>query len=136
MTVRRFVRAARDAAIPGTKRPFGRSVPSTPYAVSSIPRQMFTAYYILAVSFGVCATLISLYAILVRKDHGDFPGKLYVPIMLIGAVFAVATLTAVIHGGNEEVKHRKEEKAAKAAEKAAGAQLPVAPLSALATRSA
>jgi hypothetical protein len=94
---------------------------------------MFTAYYILAVSFGVCAALLSLYAILIRKDHDDFPGKLYVPIMLIGGVFAVATLTAVIHGGNEEVKHRKEEKAA---EKAAGAQLPVAPPSAVATRSA
>src|SRR4051812_24047839 len=74
---------------------------------------MFTAYYILAVSFGVIAALVSIYAIWIRKDHDDFPGKLYVPIMVIGAIFAVATLTAVIHGGNEEVAERKAEAAEK-----------------------
>jgi hypothetical protein len=74
---------------------------------------MFTAYYILAVSFGVIAALVSIYAIWIRKDHDDFPGKLYVPMMVIGAIFAVATLGAVIHGGNEEVAHRKAEAAEK-----------------------
>jgi hypothetical protein len=74
---------------------------------------MFTAYYILAVSFGAVCALVSIYAIWIRKDHDDFPGKLYVPMMVIGAIFAVATLTAVIHGGNEEVAERHAENAEK-----------------------
>ncbi|MGH2906091.1 MAG: hypothetical protein ACRDKI_04910 [Solirubrobacterales bacterium] len=75
---------------------------------------MFTPYYILAVTFGFSCALLSAYAIWIRKDKEDFPGKLYVPIMLIGAAFAVCTLAAVIHGGNEEVKERKAEKAEQA----------------------
>lgn len=80
---------------------------------------MFTAYYILAPTFGFSCALLSLYAIKFKKDDPDFPGKLYVPIMVLGAAFAVATLAAVIHGGNEEVKERNEEKAAAKAEAAA-----------------
>jgi hypothetical protein len=75
---------------------------------------MFTAYYILAPTFGFSCALLSLYAIKFKKDDPEFPGKLYVPIMIIGALFAVSTLAAVIHGGNQEVKQRKAEKAAEA----------------------
>lgn len=75
---------------------------------------MFTTYYILAPVFGFSCALLSLYAIKFRNDDSDFPGKLYVPIMLVGALFAVSTLAAVIYGGNQEVKERKAEKAAEA----------------------
>ena len=73
---------------------------------------MFTAYYILAVSFGVIMALISLYAIKFRPDD-SFPGKFYGPLMILGIFFAIATLGAAIHGGNEEVDHRKAEAAEK-----------------------
>ena len=79
---------------------------------------MFTAYYILAPTFGFSCALLSLYAIKFKKDDPEFPGKLYVPIMILGALFAVSTLAAVIHGGNQEVAHRKAEKAATAAAQA------------------
>ncbi|MBI4896846.1 MAG: hypothetical protein HY827_00575 [Actinobacteria bacterium] len=61
-----------------------------------------TPYYILAVSFGGLSTLVSAYAVWVRKDQTGFPGVLYVPIMLVGLAFAVATLTFVVIGGNKE----------------------------------
>lgn len=64
-----------------------------------------TAYYILAVSFGLSCAAVSAYAIWLRKDKPDdtFPGSLYVPIMLVGAVLAAGTLAAAIVGsGNEE----------------------------------
>ncbi|MBK5230390.1 MAG: hypothetical protein JJE27_04370, partial [Thermoleophilia bacterium] len=52
-----------------------------------------TPYYVLAIAFGGLSALLSVYAIWVRKDHAEFPGRLYVPILLAGAVFAAATLT-------------------------------------------
>lgn len=73
---------------------------------------MFTAYYILAISFGVVMALISIYAIKFRPDD-SFPGKLYGPLIILAVFFSVATLAAVIHGGNEEVEHRKHEAAEK-----------------------
>jgi phosphotransferase system glucose/maltose/N-acetylglucosamine-specific IIC component len=65
-----------------------------------------TPYYVLAVSFGGLSALLSVYAIWIRKEHSEFPGRLYVPIMLTGAVLAVATLTFVIIGGNKENKQK------------------------------
>ena len=54
-----------------------------------------TPYYILAVAFGAFATVLFLVG---HKKPGDFPGKLYAPIILTAVVFAGATMTAVIVG--------------------------------------
>ncbi|MFY9487805.1 MAG: hypothetical protein WAP35_03790 [Solirubrobacterales bacterium] len=71
---------------------------------------MMNAYYILACVFGGSAALISAYAIWVRKDQTDFPGKLYVPMILLALIFAVATFTTVWIGGEEHLDHLEEEK--------------------------
>lgn len=62
------------------------------------------AYYILAVSFGLSCAAISAYAIWLRKGKTEdsFPGSLYVPIMIVGVVFAAATLAAAIVGSGNE----------------------------------
>jgi phosphotransferase system glucose/maltose/N-acetylglucosamine-specific IIC component len=73
-----------------------------------------TPYYFLAIAFGGLSALLSVYAIWVRKDHAEFPGRLYVPIMLAGAAFAAATLTFVIIGGNKENKEKRDKAAATA----------------------
>lgn len=70
--------------------------------------RLMTTYYILAVSFGGLSALLSAYAIWGRKDRTGFPGALYLPIMLAGVVFAVATLTFVVIGGNEESKEKHD----------------------------
>ena len=49
-----------------------------------------TAYYILAVGFGVLATIISVYGIWGPGKTDNFPGKLSVPLMLLFFVIAVA----------------------------------------------
>lgn len=74
-----------------------------------------TPYYILAVSFGGLSTLVAAYAVWIRKDQTGFPGALYVPIMLAGVAFAVATLTFVVIGGNKESKEGDEKHAESAA---------------------
>lgn len=68
---------------------------------------MFTPYYILAVSFGAFAVIVSVIGI--KKP--DFPGKFYGPLILIGVLFAVATFAFVWRGGEEEVEHREHEEA-------------------------
>lgn len=85
---------------------------------------MFTAYYILAVGFGVFAAIVSLFAIL--KPNENFPGKFYAPIILVCVCFAVGTLAAVIHGGQQEVEHRKHEEQQKSGEQHEAASLPAA----------
>lgn len=64
---------------------------------------IFTPYYILAVSFGAFAVIVSL----IGMKKPDFPGKFYGPLILIGVLFAVATFTFVWKGGEEEVEHRE-----------------------------
>ncbi len=73
-----------------------------------------TPYYILAASFGGLSTLVAAYAVWIRKDQTGFPGALYVPIMLAGVAFAIATLTFVVIGGNEENDQKHAEPAATA----------------------
>jgi hypothetical protein len=69
---------------------------------------MFTPYYILAVGFGVLATIVSLIGL---KKAGDenFPGKLATPIMLAGALIGIGTFVFVWRGGEEELDHKKHE---------------------------
>lgn len=70
---------------------------------------MFTPYYILAVGFGVLATLISFYSFVVKKDDPSFPGKLSGPIMIGAAILGIATFGFVWKGGEEELDHKKHE---------------------------
>lgn len=70
-----------------------------------------TAYYILAVGFGVLATIISVYGIWGPGKTENFPGKLSVPLMLLFFVIAVATLTALSIGASNE--HDAEHEATK-----------------------
>ncbi|MFY9264784.1 MAG: hypothetical protein WAO61_05095 [Solirubrobacterales bacterium] len=72
---------------------------------------MISVYYILACVFGGSAALISAYAIWIRKDQNDFPGALYVPMILGALVLAVATFTTVWIGGEEhldELEHERQ----------------------------
>lgn len=66
-----------------------------------------TAYYFLAVGFGVLATVISVVGIWGPGKHANFPGKLSVPLMLLFFVMAVATLTALSIGASNE-EHKVE----------------------------
>lgn len=61
-----------------------------------------TAYYILAVSFGALAVIVSAYGIWGPGKKSDFPGALSIPLMLLFLVMAVATLTALTIGANNE----------------------------------
>lgn len=69
---------------------------------------MFTPYYILAVSFGVFATIVSLWGIK-KVDNPDTPGRFSGLLMLIGIVFGIATFGFVWKGGEEELEHKKHE---------------------------
>lgn len=65
----------------------------------------FTAYYILAVAFGVFAVIVSV----IGMKKPDFPGKFSGLVILIGVLFGVATFAAVWRGGEKEVDHREHE---------------------------
>lgn len=69
---------------------------------------MFTPYYILAVSFGAFATIVSLWGIK-NKNNADYPGRFAGLLMLIGVVFGIATFGFVWKGGEEELDHKKHE---------------------------
>ena len=70
---------------------------------------MFTPYYILAVGFGVLATLLSFYGFVVKKDDPDFPGKLGGPVLFVAVILGIATFSFVWKGGEEELEHKKQE---------------------------
>lgn len=74
---------------------------------------MFTPYYILAVSFGVFAVIVSVIGFKVKPD--TFPGKFYGPIILVGVAFAISTFAFAWSGGEQEVEHRKHADEAAAA---------------------
>lgn len=77
---------------------------------------MFTPYYILAVGFGVLATLLAFYGFIIKKDDPDFPGKLSGPIMILATIIGVATFSFVWQGGEEELEHKKHEQEEQAKE--------------------
>lgn len=89
-------------------------------AAASIRRQM-TAYYFLAVGFGVLATIISVVGIWGPGKHENFPGKLSVPLMLLFFVIAVATLAALSVGAANEHEAEHEAESEQAALYAPGA---------------
>lgn len=70
---------------------------------------MFTPYYILAVGFGVLATLVSVYGFAIKKGDPNFPGSLSGPIMIVAAIIGIATFGFVWKGGEEELDHKKHE---------------------------
>jgi hypothetical protein len=75
-----------------------------------------TAYYILAPAFGAFAVLLFLAGRFTGWSGEKFPGKFYLPIILVCVLFAASTLTAAIWGGINHKQHLKHEKQAKAAE--------------------
>lgn len=75
---------------------------------------IFTPYYILAVTFGAFATIVSLIGIKGKSE--DFPGRLYGPIILVGVVLAFATFGFAWSGGEKEVEHREHNDITKAEE--------------------
>lgn len=77
---------------------------------------MFTPYYILAVGFGLLATLLAFYGFIVKKDDPEFPGKLSGPIMMLAAIIGIATFSFVWKGGEEELEHKKHEEEKQAQE--------------------
>lgn len=74
---------------------------------------MFTEYYILAVGFGLFAVIVSVIGM---KRPNDFPGKFTPLVIILGLAFGIATFAFVWKGGEEEVEHREQEAAEKAAE--------------------
>jgi hypothetical protein len=73
-----------------------------------------TPYIIIACCFGAFATIVFLAGR--ATGWGDsFPGRFYTPLMLIAALFAIASLTSVIAGAEQEKKDKAAEKAAEAA---------------------
>jgi uncharacterized membrane protein SpoIIM required for sporulation len=84
---------------------------------------MFTPYYILAISFGAFAVIVS---VLGSKKPQTFPGDFYIPMLLIAAVIGVATIAMVWRGGEKEQEHRAQEAAQQGEAPAASAHpLPV-----------
>lgn len=73
---------------------------------------MFTPYYILAVSFGAFAVIVSVVGMKKPAITDKFSGL----IMLIGVVFGIATFAFVWKGGEEEVEHREHHDVTKAEE--------------------
>lgn len=74
-----------------------------------------TAYYILAVSFGLLAVAVSLYGMLGPGKKGNFPGALAAPLMLVFFVLGVATLTALTIGAGHEDEEHEDKKGESAA---------------------
>lgn len=83
---------------------------------------MFTPYYILAVSFGVFAVIVSLIGI--KGNSESFPGKFSGPIIIAGVLFAVLTFGFAWRGGEKEVEHREHEQQAAEHESASTVELP------------